>query len=399
MRTEQLYNNDPYLKEFDAKVIEVIPYEDKFGIVLDRTAFYPEGGGQTSDTGYLNTSSVLQVIEKAGELLHIIDEPFQSKEVKGQINWSRRFDHMQQHTGQHILSECFEELFQGSTDSFHMGKDIASIEINIESFSEDDSLRIESMANNIICSNLPVTARVVTNDELKSIPLRKKPKVDENIRIVEIKNFDYSPCCGTHVSATGEVGMIKIKNWEKCKDGIRFTFVCGYRALKDYSMQNSITKALCEKLSVRDHDVFEAVCKVMSDCKYAEKQLSVVNQELIKLEAENISKECPLVGGIRLVSRIFDNRSINDIKILAQYLTQVPGTVALLACKNESAQIIFTRSEDISINMNTLFRAVLHIIDGKGGGNAKTAQGGGSKVDRLSDFMDSAIDMLKNKDV
>jgi len=399
MKTEQLYNSDTYLKEFDAKVIEVIPYEDKLGIVLDRTAFYPEGGGQPSDTGYLNTSSVLQVIEKNGELLHIINEPLQSKEVKGLLNWSKRFDHMQQHTGQHILSECFEKLYNGSTDSFHLGKDIASIEINIESFSEDDGFRIENMANNIIYGNLPVTARVVTNDELKNIPLRKMPQVNKNIRVVEIKNFDYSPCCGTHVSTTGEVGMIKIKSWEKCKGGIRFTFVCGYRALKDYSMQNSIIKALCEKLSVRDHDVFEAVCKVMSDCKYAEKQLSALNQELIKLEAEGIAEECPITGGMRLISRVFDNRNINDVKILAQFLTQMPGTVALLACRNESAQIIFSRSEDVSINMNTLFKAVIHIINGKGGGNAKTAQGGGSRVDTLGDFMDSAVNILKNEDV
>lgn len=399
MRTERLYNYNPYLKEFDAKVVEIIPYEDKFGVVLDRTAFYPEGGGQPSDTGYLNASSVLQVIEKDGELLHIVNEPPRSKEVKGLLNWSRRFDHMQQHTGQHILSECFEKLYNGSTDSFHLGKDIASIEINIESFNEDDALRIESMANNIIYGNLPVTARIVTNDELKNIPLRKKPKVNENIRIVEIKNFDYSPCCGTHVSATGEVGMIKIKSWEKCKGGIRFAFVCGNRALKDYSMQNSITRALCEKLSVRDHEIYEAVCKVISDCKHAEKRLSAVNHELIRLEADNIVRECPVAGGLRLVSRIFDNRNINDIKILAQFLTQVPGTVALLACRNESAQIIFTRSEDVSINMNTLFKAVIHIIDGKGGGNAKTAQGGGIRVDKLNDFMDSALYILKNEDV
>jgi alanyl-tRNA synthetase len=399
MRTERLYNDDPYLKEFDAKVIEIIPYEDKFGIVLDRTAFYPVGGGQPFDTGYLNAASVLEVFEKDGKLLHIVNEPLQSKEVKGLINWSRRFDHMQQHTGQHILSECFEELYSGSTDSFHLGKDIASIEINIDSFSEDDGLRLENMANDIIYSNLPVTARIVTDEELKNIPLRKKPKVTENIRIVEVKGFDYSPCGGTHVSATGEVGIIKLKSWEKCKGGYRFVFVCGYRALKDYEMQNSIIKTLCEKLSVRDCDVVEALCKVISDCKYAEKQLSAANQELIKFEADNITKECPIVGGIRLVSRIFDNRSINDVKLLAQYLTQVPGTVALLACRNESAQVIFARSEDVSIDMNTLFKAVLHIIDGKGGGNSKTAQGGGSGIDKLDDFLNSAVNILKNKDV
>lgn len=394
MRTERLYNDDPYLKEFDARVIEVIPYEGKYGIVLDRTAFYPEGGGQPFDTGRLNTESVVQVVEKDGELLHIVNEPPLSKEVKGHIDWGRRFDYMQQHTGQHILSECFEKLLSGSTDSFHLGKDVVSIEINIDSFSEDDGLRIENMANDVIYRNLPVTARVVTNDELKNIPLRKKPKVDENIRIVEVEDFDYSPCGGTHVRATGELGMIKIKGWEKCKGGIRFTFVCGYRALRDYALQNSIIRALGEKLSVRDTDIVEAVSKVLNDCRIIEKQLSIANQELIKLEAARIIEESPISGGIRLVSRIFDSRSINDAKLLAQHLTQVPGTVALLACRNESAQAIFSRSEDISIDMNNLIKSVFPIIDGKGGGNNRTAQGGGPKTDKLDDFLTAAKNIL-----
>lgn len=399
MRTEQLYNDNPYLKEFDAKVVEVIPYEGKYGIVLDKTAFYPEGGGQPSDTGYLNDADVLQVIEKDGELLHIANEPLSSKEVKGLINWSRRFDHMQQHTGQHILSECFQKLLNGSTDSFHLGKDIVSIEINIDSFSEKYAEHLEDMANDIIYSNLPVTARVVTDDELKSIPLRKKPKVTENIRIVEIKDFDYSPCGGTHVSASGEVGIIKIKSWEKCKGGIRFIFLCGYRALKDYSLQNSIIRALGEKLSIRDFDIVEAVSKLQNDYRIAEKLLSTATQELIKFEANQIIEKCPVIDGIRLVSRIFDGRSINDAKLLAQYLTQVPGTVALLACKNESAQVIFTRSEDVSIDMNNLIKSIFPIIEGKGGGNARTAQGGGPKADKLDDFLNTAVNMLRKKDV
>lgn len=395
MRTERLYNDNPYLKEFDAKVVDVIPYEGKYGIVLDRTAFYPEGGGQPFDVGQLNDVEVLQVVEKDGELLHIVSRPLQSKEVKGIINWDRRFDHMQQHTGQHILSECFERLFDGSTDSFHLGKDIVSIEINIESFSNSDAEHIETMANDIIYSNLPITARVVDDEELKSMPLRKKPKVSENIRIVEIKEFDYSPCGGTHVSTTGEVGMIKIKSWEKCKGGIRFTFVCGNRALKDYSLQNSIVRALGEKLSVRDLDIVEAFSKVLNDLRIAQKQLSSATQELIRFEAAQIIEESPVKDGIRLISRIFGGRSINDAKLLAQHLTQVPGTVALLACKNESAQVIFTRSDDINIDMNNLIKSVFPIIEGKGGGNSRTAQGGGPRADKLDDFLNAAAGMVR----
>lgn len=395
MRTERLYNENPYLKEFDAEVIEVLPYENKYAAVLNRTAFYPEGGGQPYDMGYLDDARVLKVIENNGEILHIVDRQPHAKKVKGLIDWSRRFDLMQQHTGQHILSACFEKLLKGSTDSFHMGKDIVSIEINISSFSPSDAEELESMANDIIYSNLPVTTSVVTKDELLSLPLRKMPKVTENIRIVEIKEIDYSPCGGTHVRATGEVGIIKIKSWEKCKGGIRFTFLCGSRALKDYSLENTIIRALGERFSVRDSDIIEAVDKTLSDFRNTEKLLSAAAQELLKFEAENIIKECPIVGSIRLVNKIFHNRSINDAKLLAQYLTQVPGTIALLACRNENAQVIFTRSEDVDIDMNTLFKTVLHIIDGKGGGNSRTAQGGGSKADSLEEFMNNAENILK----
>lgn len=396
MKTERLYNDDPYLTEFRAKILETLPYEDKFAMVLDRTAFYPEGGGQPYDTGYLDDSKVLQVIENNGEILHIVDRQAQAKEVRGLVNWTRRFDLMQQHTGQHILSACFEKLLKGSTDSFHLGKDISSIEININSFSPNDAENIEGMANDIIYGNLPVTASIVTNEELLLLPLRKMPKVTENIRIVEIKEVDFSPCGGTHVKATGEVGIIKIKNWEKCKGGIRFTFVCGGRALKDYSLDNSIIKTLVDKLSVKDSDIIEAVNKVMLDLRQAEKQLSSATQELIHLEAENIIKKCPIQNGIRLVNKIFDNRSINDAKLLAQFLTQTPSTIAFLACRNETAQVIFSRSEDVNIDINAIFKAVLPIIDGKGGGNSRTAQGGGSKADSLEVFMNNAENMLKN---
>jgi alanyl-tRNA synthetase len=397
MRTERLYNDDPYLTEFRAEVIEILPYGDKYGIILDRTAFYPAGGGQPWDTGYLNNEKVSEVIEKDGKLLHIVDNKLLSTEVKGSVNWARRFDFMQQHTGQHILSACFEKLLNGNTDSFHMGKDIVSIEINIDSFSTDDAERIENMANDIIYCNLPVITRVVSGEELNSLPLRKMPKVTENIRIVEVKEIDYSPCGGTHVRTTGEVGMIKIKSWEKCKGGIRFTFVCGSRALKDYGMYNSIIRTLCEKLSVRDLEIIEAIDKVLFDLRNTEKQLTASTQELMRIEADNIIRECPVVSGIRLISRVFDNRSINDVKLLAQYLTKVPGNVALLACKNENAQVIFSRSEDVNMDMNTLFKAVLPIIDGKGGGNSRTAQGGGSKAEKLEEFMNNARNLIISK--
>ncbi len=400
MKTERLFDCDPYLKVFCAEVLHVLPYEGNYGVILDRTAFYPEGGGQPSDTGHLDDATVLQVIEKDGEILHITDKPIESREIRGSIDWARRFDLMQQHTGQHILSACFEEMFGGRTDSFHMGKDISSIEIDIDSFSSNDAESLENEANDIIYKNLPIIVKVVSKEELQSLPLRKMPVVTENIRIVNIEEVDCSPCGGTHVKATGEVGIIKIKNWERCKGGIRFIFVCGSRALKDYSLDNSIIRGLGEIFSVKDTDIIEAAGKMLNNLKITEKRLLSAAQELIKYEAENIIKEHPAGGSIKLISRIFEGRSMDDIRLLARYLTQTPNTITLLASKNEigkstssNVQVVFSRSENMDMDMNSIFKATIHIIDGKGGGSARSAQGGGSKVEGLEEFMKTAESM------
>lgn len=395
MKTERLYFDNPYMKEFKANIIEILPYKDKQAVILDRTAFYPEGGGQPADTGHLNNIPVLDAIEENGEILHIVESAPDSKEVTGLINWERRFDHMQQHTGQHILSACFDKLMNGGTDSFHLGKDIVSIEIGIDSFTETDASRVEKLANDIIYSNIPVSARIVNDDELQSIPLRKKPKVTENIRIVEVQEFDYSPCGGTHVNRTGEIGMIKIKSWERLKGCYRIEFICGYRALKDYNLQNSITQSLGGKLSVRDFDIVEAFNRMHSDYKSVQKQLQAAQQELMKYEADELLGESRQVGKVKVVSVVLEGRSINDAKVLSQYITRNPGYASLMVCKNDTAQVIFARSEDVELDMNSLLKSIFPIIDGKGGGNSKTAQGGGSNLEGINEFLDAALERIE----
>lgn len=395
MKTEKLYYTNPYIKEFTANIVEFRPYGDKYALILNKTAFYPEGGGQPGDTGYLSDSAVLNTIEENGEILHIVDSVPESKEIKGCLNWERRFDHMQQHTGQHILSACFDSLMNGGTDSFHMGRDTVSIEIGIENFTENDAACIERMANEVIYIDLPITVQIVNSDGLSAIPLRKKPAVTEDIRIVEVQKFDYSPCGGTHVNRTGEIGVIKIKRWEKLKASYRIEFICGYRALKDYCQQNSITLSLCEKLSVRDHEIIEAFNKLHSDYRSVQKQLQTARQELMKYNADELMKESRQIGIIKVISEVLKNTSINDAKVLAQYIVQNPGYAALLVCKNETAQVIFTRSEDIAIDMNKLLKSLFPIIEGKGGGNAKTAQGGGSKLEGIDEFLNAAVSSIE----
>lgn len=395
MQTERLYYNDAYIKNFTAKIVKTAPYCEKHCLVLDRTAFYPEGGGQPSDMGHIDGIPVLFVTEEDGQICHIVESLPAGTAVECSIDWERRFDHMQQHTGQHILSACFASLYNGDTDSFHLGRDNVSIEINIDRFDEEMAVRIEDMANEMALKNLPVFAKIVDDEELQTMPLRKKPKVTDNIRIVQIQGFDYSPCGGTHVSNTGEVGMIRLKKWERCKGGYRFQFVCGSRALADYRLQDSITRRLGDKLSVRDFEIESAFEKLLADYKSVQKELLSAKQELLAYEADRLMKESGDIRGIHVVSRVFEDRNINDVKLLAQSIIRQPGYAALFVCKNEAVQVIFSRSDDVDLDMGKLIKTVFPIINGKGGGNAKAAQGGGSNTDAAQEFLAAALSEIE----
>lgn len=380
--TDKLFLKDSYIKEFEANVVRCIPYNNYYAVVLDKTAFYPEGGGQPSDRGYIDEYEVIDVIEKDDQILHLVNNEISTKKVICRIDWNRRYDFMQQHSGQHILSSCFLRLFDGNTDSFHLGTNTVSIEIDIKEFNQDDCNRVEAMANEIIYNNLPISSSIVDENELRKLPLRKQPSVKDNIRIVQIGDLDYSPCGGTHVMNTGEVGIIKILKWEKLKSSYRFQFLCGKRALMDYGDKNLILQSLCAKLSVRDFELENAVERLIEENKNLNKLYSNTNKELLKYEAANLYNDSEMVNGIRIVKSIYYNRKFDDVKNMASEITAYEKTIALLGVKNDdNAQIIFSRSNDIDTDMNMLLKSVLPIIQGKGGGSPKTALGGGASED------------------
>lgn len=235
MVTEKLFYQDQYMRSFTARLQKSDRDEkDRFYVVLDQTAFYPSGGGQPHDIGTLNGVNVCDVEEVDGEVRHYLEEPAEiHKEFTGEIDWNRRFDHMQQHTGQHILSAAFEEEFSYKTVSFHLGAEICSIDLEAESLTDKEIGRVESIANNIILENRPVETRWVTEEELSNFALRKEVSVSANIRLVIIPDFDYNGCGGTHPDSTGQINSVKILHWEKQKKNkIRVYFVCGSRVLK-----------------------------------------------------------------------------------------------------------------------------------------------------------------------
>ncbi|MGE5677241.1 MAG: alanyl-tRNA editing protein [Pseudomonadota bacterium] len=394
---QKLYNDNAYLKEFEAEILEVLPYKENYAVVLDKTAFYPEGGGQPSDTGFINDVPVHYVTEDNGRILHLVNAPVSGKTAVCRIDWDRRFDHMQQHSGQHILSSSFQKLLNGATDSFHLGKDTVSIEIGITSFDEATAARIEDWANDKVFSNLPIKAYIVNPDELAKLPLRKQPKVKENIRIIEIQDVDFSPCGGTHVARTGEVGLIKILGWEKLKESYRIHFISGNRALRDYRAKTSILSSLGSKLSARQEEIEEAFDRVANELKTQQRQSYLLNQELLGYETEELAKAKSEINGINVLSKVFEDKSFNDVKTIAQNIINAPSNVALFVNRGEALQVLFSRSDDVNVDMNALMKPLLPLINGKGGGSPKAAQGGGSKADAAEEFLHSALSKLKEQ--
>lgn len=229
MKTKRLYYNDSYLLSFDARLVRQELRENGAAVVLDESAFYPTSGGQPHDQGSINGVPIIDVVDEGEEVIHILKQPLphDTTIVECRIDWARRFDHMQQHAGQHILSACFEQLFDAETVGFHLGQEVVTVDIAKDSLSKEEADQVENMANDNIYANKEIKAYFVEQEDVPSIPLRKPPTVTENIRIVEVDEFDYSACGGTHPARTGEIGMIKIRRWEKSRGNLRVEFVCG----------------------------------------------------------------------------------------------------------------------------------------------------------------------------
>ena len=248
---DRLYYQDDYIQTFSAQITKRGTEEDGTAyVVLSETAFYPTGGGQPCDLGLLGDIQVVDVEEIGGEVRHRLSSPLPEEitEVTGQIDWERRFDHMQQHAGQHILSAAFLEVVQAETLAFHLGKERVTIDVRLDELTEDVWIKVEQRANQVVLENHPIIVRFVDEAELATLPLKKQPSVTENIRVVMIPDFDYNPCGGTHPARTSEVGMIKILGWERHRGNIRLEFICGWRALRDYTRKQATVRELASHL-------------------------------------------------------------------------------------------------------------------------------------------------------
>jgi alanyl-tRNA synthetase len=390
MNTKKLFMENPYTVDFTAKILRQTPVEEGFEVVLDKTAFYPTGGGQPCDTGWLNDVPVTGVEERDGCIVHIVEKCVEGSSVTGRIDWKRRFDHMQQHAGQHVLSACFDKIAKAGTVGFHLGSQFVYIDLNRKDITKDLIARAEDMANSIVFDNLPIKTYIAELEALKSLPLRKPPVVTEDIRIVEIDGFDYSPCGGTHPSHTGCIGLIKIRRWEKNKDGIRIEFVCGGRALEDYRVKNESINRISALLSVRDFEAADTVERILTDNRAHAKTIEGLKEDLCKYEAESLVRDAPLFMGIRVVKALFTNRPFGEVRQLVSCIISGEKCIALLATTGDKNQVIAGRSEDVDIDLRKPFNAVMSQLGGRGGGSSRTVQGG----IETPEGAEKALDML-----
>ena len=411
--TDRLYYHNSFLYDFVAALEDVRKTPDgRTAIVLDRTAFYPTSGGQVFDTGWLELEPLeaergkflpkLRVSEVAeqegGPILHFVEGevPTGAVRVRGFIDVDRRRDHMQQHSGQHILSAAFVELFQMPTVSFHMGEESCTIDLDTRTLTAEQVSKAERRANEIIFEDRPVEMQFVSQQKAQEMGLRKLPPAErDELRLIGIDKFDLCACGGTHVRSTGQVGMILCRKVEKAKQGYRVEFVCGSRALryarKDYE---SLTEA-AGLFSAHLWEVPAQIRKQLEEVKSAGKAQHKLLEEIAELRAEQLLADTPEQNGVRLVTQVFADRDLAFLKLLGQKLTQKPGAVAILGAGSGQAGLVFAQWPGMKFDMGALMKETMAGLGSRGGGSKDLAQGGVPDSSKLQEIINAIADKLK----
>lgn len=390
----RLYYTDSFLSEFDAQVSE-IQAAPRPAVVLDRTAFYPTSGGQVFDTGWLEVNGtrrrVVEVAEQDDRILHYLESVpaglVAGAQVHGSIDLPRRRDHMQQHSGQHVLSAAFIRLFEMPTVSFHMGDEVCTIDLDTKSATAEQVEGAEDLANQVVMENRPVEIRFVSLEEARGLGLRKLPPVErEQLRLIDIADFDLTACGGTHVRSSGQIGAILVRKTEKVRQGVRVEFVCGGRALAAARRDRAALNETAAALSAHIWEVPQQVRKAQDEAKAARKLRSELLNELAELHAGRLLQETPEANGFHLVVRTFPDRDLEFIKLLAQKLVRTEGkrAVALLGAGEGSPALVFAQTAGLPFDMSALMKEALAPVGGRGGGTKDMAQGGVANVEALN---------------
>lgn len=392
--TERLYYQDSYLRQFEATVVRAESTAHGCDVVLDATAFYPTSGGQPHDLGTVAGVRIQEVIEHDDEIVHRLERPVAGGRLEGAIDWDRRFDHMQQHTGQHVLSQAFIRAAKRNTVGFHMGADYATIDLDAEGLSPQQLKEAERLANTIIHENRPVAVRIVPEVEVAGLNLRKESLREGPLRVVSVEDFDVSACGGTHVSRTGEIGSIVIRNVERVNRQTRVEFVCGWRSLASGQRDLEALRLVARQLTVGLNEVPARVERQIQEARQLRKSLQAKNKLLAGFIARDLFAQAPQWQDARIVKQVFETEELEFLKSVAQSLLALGNCVVLLGSGGTQNVLLFAQSDSLPGDLRQILPACCQLIEGKGGGTRTLVQAGGKNASQLEQALDLAEQQL-----
>lgn len=394
--TERLYYHDSFLHEFPATVLEVVP-GSRPGIVLDRTAFYPTSGGQLFDTGSLlsdqGRARVAEVAEDdRGRILHFVEgnglPP--GTQIRGEIDGARRRDHMQQHSGQHVLSAAFVRTLGWETISFHMGDESCSIDLSTSSLNATQIEEAETLANDIVLEDRPVDVHFVSRDEAQRLGLRKIPPAQRDLlRLIDIRDFDLTACGGTHVLRTGQIGAILLRKTEKVKQGWRLEFVCGNRAVRTARRDFRTLSEAAGLVSGHIWELPEQIRKLQANAKTLHKSHKDLLEEVASFHASQLLDQTPEHNGRKVMVEVLGDRDLEYVKLLAQRVVRQGTAICFFASTSAAPAVVFAQSAGQPHHMGALMKEALAALGGRGGGSQDLAQGGPERIDSLDRVLEA----------
>jgi alanyl-tRNA synthetase len=382
--TDRLYQTDPYLVTFDARVVARRTYEGRPAVVLDRTAFFPEGGGQPWDQGRLDAAGVSAVVESGGEILHVLDAPLAADQVRGQVDWLRRRDHMQQHHGQHLLSRALVVEAGAATMSFHLGAEACSVDLDRE-VSAGGLATAVAAANDVVWAGRPVQTAVLDRAEALARGVTVPAEAGDAVRVVDVEGFDRQPCCGTHPRRTSEVGFVLALDHERYKGGTRLHFACGHRALATAHRHGALLRELAGRLSAPVAGAGEALERLQAQVAEGEKRAKELTERLVDSEAARLAAaEAPVVRAV------YEGWDPADLRQLALRLVARRPCLALLGSRAGKAHLVFAQSDGLSHDVPALLQRAAQSLGGRGGGRGNVAQGGSERAEGLEAALEGA---------
>ncbi|MFZ1948334.1 MAG: DHHA1 domain-containing protein [bacterium] len=396
--TRRAYQDDAYLREFETTITGIRPVSKGHAILLEATLFYPDAGGQPCDTGWIGSARIETVEELQGaddaeaDIVHIAaaaPEFSVGDTVRGRIDWPGRFLNMQQHTGQHILSQAFLKIAEARTVSSRLGLEHSTIDVSRLDLAWEDMARVEQAANRVVYENRRVKIYQAEADSLQGLRAKQEPRRGM-LRIVEVEDFDLSPCGGTHCARTGEVGLVKILRWEKVRDTTRVEFVCGGLAEADYFWKNRVIVETAQAFTVKDTAVADLARNLDGSARELRRQVAELKARLAGYLVKDLEAAAETVSGTRLVAAVVEGASAADLREMAAKLTAAPRAVALLAAGGERAHFVFSRSRDLDLDMRQVLAAATAVAGGKGGGRPEVCEGGGKEPGLAAPALEAA---------